>query len=41
MLILLVNTLRGELLEEAKPQELFVPVPDDVKGGSFSPFEVL
>lgn len=39
--ILLINILRGELLEEARPQELFVPVPGDVKGGSYSPFEVL
>lgn len=39
--ILLANILRGELLKEARPQELFVPVPGDVKGGSYSPFEVL
>lgn len=29
------------LLEEAGPQELFVSVPGNVKGGSFSLFEVL
>jgi len=32
---------KGRLVEEARPQGLFVPLPGDVKGGSFSLFDVL